>query len=360
VALLFMFVRDYQTVSLVEPGAAIGGGRRMKAHRIAVEPFRPRSGVAAYIGVALQLVTVSTVYAWLPSYLNRFYGLPVDRAGMQAALVIIAGSIGAVTWAGSPTARAARRRAPSCWSCRVRPDHHYSARQRICGVSPARLQFTLINVGAFTMMATTGPIPAVAIDVMHPGLRTPAGSMVTVAQNSCGLAVGPLIAGALSDVFGLRTALALIPLSCALAAESLALGSRAYQRDPEHARAITLAAEEIPLRERLEPRREGAFDMADSMSKSPTPVSEHLRTSGNFNPAWNVIAELDAEWLEKFLDMGVTPMASGVLDPKTWEFIAIAVDASCTHTYPPGCTAISAMRWRSAPPRKRSSPCCRP
>jgi hypothetical protein len=34
--------------------------------------------------------------------------------------------------------------------------------------------------------------------------------------------------------------------------------------------------------------------MADSMSKSPTPVSDHLRASGNFNRAWNVIAEVPA------------------------------------------------------------------
>ena len=34
--------------------------------------------------------------------------------------------------------------------------------------------------------------------------------------------------------------------------------------------------------------------------------------------------------------MGVGPMRSGVLDPLTIEFIAIAVDASCTHLYAPG------------------------
>ena len=76
--------------------------------------------------------------------------------------------------------------------------------------------------------------------------------------------------------------------------------------------------------------------MVSSVMENSTPISDRLRASGNFNPAWDVIAELDAAWLEKFLDMGVKPMASGVLDPKTWEFIAIAVDASCTHMYRPG------------------------
>jgi alkylhydroperoxidase/carboxymuconolactone decarboxylase family protein YurZ len=69
-------------------------------------------------------------------------------------------------------------------------------------------------------------------------------------------------------------------------------------------------------------------------AKSPTPVSDHLRATDNFNPAWNELAEMDPAWLEKFLEMGTMPMAA--LDPKTVEFIAIAVDASCTHLYAPG------------------------
>ena len=36
------------------------------------------------------------------------------------------------------------------------------------------------------------------------------------------------------------------------------------------------------------------------------------------------------------MSMGVAPMLTGVLDAKTIEFIAIAVDASCTHMYEPG------------------------
>jgi alkylhydroperoxidase/carboxymuconolactone decarboxylase family protein YurZ len=78
--------------------------------------------------------------------------------------------------------------------------------------------------------------------------------------------------------------------------------------------------------------------MSDALdpAASTTPVSDRLRATGNFNSAWNEMAELDPAWLEKFLDMAMTPLASGVLDPKTYEFLAIAVDASCTHLYSPG------------------------
>src|SRR6516164_3650888 len=76
--------------------------------------------------------------------------------------------------------------------------------------------------------------------------------------------------------------------------------------------------------------------MQDPHKKSQTPVTDYLRASGGWNPNWDSFAELDPVWTEKFMDMGVTPLARGVLDPKTWELIAIAIDASCTHMYAPG------------------------
>ncbi|MBL0022620.1 MAG: carboxymuconolactone decarboxylase family protein [Sphingomonadales bacterium] len=69
---------------------------------------------------------------------------------------------------------------------------------------------------------------------------------------------------------------------------------------------------------------------------SATPISDAARASGGWNTAWDEGAAFDAEWMEKFLDMGTLPLRKGVLDPKMYEFLAIAVDASCTHLYSPG------------------------
>ncbi|MBB5444913.1 MULTISPECIES: carboxymuconolactone decarboxylase family protein [unclassified Paraburkholderia] len=71
-------------------------------------------------------------------------------------------------------------------------------------------------------------------------------------------------------------------------------------------------------------------------TSSATPVSDQLRATGNWNPAWDAIAQLDPIWAEKFMAMGMHPVISGVLEPKVFEFLAIAVDASCTHMYAPG------------------------
>jgi alkylhydroperoxidase/carboxymuconolactone decarboxylase family protein YurZ len=61
-----------------------------------------------------------------------------------------------------------------------------------------------------------------------------------------------------------------------------------------------------------------------------------MRAKGDWNPAWDQSAALDPVWTERFMAMAATPIAKGVLDPKVYEFLAIAVDASCTHMYAPG------------------------
>src|SRR5262245_42526301 len=67
-----------------------------------------------------------------------------------------------------------------------------------------------------------------------------------------------------------------------------------------------------------------------------TPTCDELRAIGEWNPAWEPFYQLDPAWTEGFMRTGLKPMLDGVLDPKTIEFLAIAVDASCTHLYAPG------------------------
>ena len=67
-----------------------------------------------------------------------------------------------------------------------------------------------------------------------------------------------------------------------------------------------------------------------------TPICNAIKAQDGWNPNWEPFYRLDAQWTEKFMDMATLPMRQGVLDAKTIEFIAIAVDASCTHMYGPG------------------------
>jgi MFS family permease len=91
-ALAFLLLRDYRTVPIIRLAGDAGHLRTTLA-----ELFRARSGVAAIAGGALQLMVVSTLYTWLPSYLNRSDGLAVERATNLAAAVILAGMIGTIS-----------------------------------------------------------------------------------------------------------------------------------------------------------------------------------------------------------------------------------------------------------------------
>ena len=67
-----------------------------------------------------------------------------------------------------------------------------------------------------------------------------------------------------------------------------------------------------------------------------TPISDAMKAGGSWNATWDDAAALDPQWIETFLDASTLPLRRGVLEPKVYEFLAIAVDAACTHMYAPG------------------------
>jgi MFS family permease len=226
-ALAFLLLRDYRTAPIIRVAGDAGHLRATLA-----ELFRARSGVAAIAGGALQLMVVSTLYTWLPSYLNRSYHLAVDRASNLAAAVILAGMIGIVVF-GYLADRVASRdprgrlRVPAVLSVAT-------LGLLTCGFAlfgPGPWQFALVIAGGLTATAAVGPVAAVVADVVHLGLRATAIATASNAQNLLGLAVGPLITGLIADHYGLPTALTVMPIACAGAAVVFWYGSGSYVSD---------------------------------------------------------------------------------------------------------------------------------
>ncbi|MBI2738724.1 MAG: MFS transporter [Rhodospirillales bacterium] len=235
-AIAFLLVRDYRTVPLTDPEA-----RRLGVRGVLRGLLGPRTALLAYAGGALQLLTVSTVYVWLPSYLNRYHGLPTDKAGLMTAVVLILGSVGIVLW-GYVADRAAdvrpQRKPMVPALCLIAAAVLLSSAFGL--MQPSSLQFVVIVAGGFMMTAASGTLPSLAIDVIHPGLRATAGAMVAVVQNLFGLALGPVITGVLSDAFGLAAALTVMPIFCLASAAVLIIATRFYAAELNAAR--TLAA----------------------------------------------------------------------------------------------------------------------
>lgn len=90
----------------------------------------------------------------------------------------------------------------------------------------------------------------------------------------------------------------------------------------------------------MDPSPASTMDLSPASSpdapRTATPLCDQLRAAGEWNPLWEPFYTLDPGWTESFFDMATRPMRAGVLDPKTIEFLAIAVDASCTHMYGSG------------------------
>ena len=96
----------------------------------------------------------------------------------------------------------------------------------------ADTQFALIVLGGFVATCTVGPVSAIVIDVIHPGVRATGSSVLALFQNLFGLAAGPFIVGVLSDAWGLTPALAVTPAFGALAALAFLLRAAQLCRRP--------------------------------------------------------------------------------------------------------------------------------
>ncbi len=248
-ALLYLKVRDYKTVALTPALDAASGSTGSAARFIAKALVRSRTMLWVCLGGAAQLVVVSAVWSWLPSFLNRFHGVAANDAGVKAALVLLLGAAGAVVW-GSLIDRAGARRARNklhamAALCVVAMAVLAPAFAATASGMPAYMQFILIALGGFLMTCTVGPVSAIVIDVVHPGVRATGASVLALFQNLFGLAVGPVVAGALSDAVGLASALAVMPLFGALAAAFFMQAARSYEGDMRQVQAIEIDASDI-------------------------------------------------------------------------------------------------------------------
>jgi MFS family permease len=242
-ALLYLAVKDYRTAKLVAVDE--GAPRRdllTAIKQIARPVFRPRTMLWVCLGGAAQLIVVSTLWAWVPSYLNRTYDMPVEKAGTMAALVVLAGALGSVIW-GAVADRAGRRAlrgklytviALSLASMVVLM--FAFAAPRWGYTTTASSQIVWIMLGAFLAACTVGPVTAIVINVMHPSVRATGASVLALFQNLFGLAAGPLIAGALSDHWGLQTTMIYMPLFSLVAALMFLFTAGTYEQDVKRVR----------------------------------------------------------------------------------------------------------------------------
>jgi MFS family permease len=247
-ALLYLKVRDYRTVDLTPELNQATKSTGSTAKFIVQALVRSPTMLWVCLGGAAQLIVVSAIWSWLPSFLNRFHGIAPDQAAIKAALVVLCGAVGSVVW-GSVVDRIGSRRARNklvamavlCLATLSVLLPTFAATGS--AALSVQSQFALIALGGFLMTCTVGPVSAVVIDVVHPGVRATGASVLALFQNLLGLAAGPFITGVLSDALGLETALTIIPAFGLLAALFFVLATRSYEADIQRVRGVPVAVD---------------------------------------------------------------------------------------------------------------------
>ena len=193
--------------------------------------YSSRTVVATYIGSGLQLFVAGSIIVWMPSYLNRYYAMPTDKAGILAAVIVLGGAVGTI-FCGMLSDRLGR----------VRADRKTSLAISFClgsclllsaafALPAGTAQLVLLCLGVFIVIGTNGPSMAMVANLTHNSVHSSAFATLTIANNLLGLALGPLIIGKVSDHLGLHGAFQLMPLMSIFAAAVFFYAKRHYHND---------------------------------------------------------------------------------------------------------------------------------
>ncbi|BAL27469.1 MFS transporter [Azoarcus sp. KH32C] len=235
---LYALIVTERRLSVESVGAAKSGASESKGRmpcpglrKLFGALFSSVSVVCAYIGSGLQLFVMASLIAWLPSYANRYYDLPPDRAGLVAAAFVLIGAIG-MTCCGIITDRLSRTFAIRKWLIAMAYSVASCALLLVGFHVPAGpMQFVIIGLGMFFVAGTTGPAGAMVANLTHASIHASAFATLTLANNLLGLAPGPFLTGFLADRIGLLPAMQLMPLSAVAASVAFAVGYRHYEAD---------------------------------------------------------------------------------------------------------------------------------
>jgi predicted MFS family arabinose efflux permease len=231
VVLYRMFITDKKLeqyrvddVAEGEPVSTTGGRAKLRTL------FSTPSVIAAYLGSGLQLFIAGSLFAWLPSYVGRAYGLAPDKAAGVAALAILLMGTGMIV-CGAVTDRLARTVAIRKWTSAI----VYTAASLVFlgigfSLPHGGVQLLLLAIGVFFAAGTAGPAGAMVTNLTRESIRATALGTLTLANNLLGLAAGSLVTGILADRFGLVGAMKIVPIVAVGALIALLIGRKYYAR----------------------------------------------------------------------------------------------------------------------------------
>jgi sugar phosphate permease len=193
--------------------------------------FSTKSVICAYVGSGIHLLVPAAVWSWMPSFLNRYYGMATDKAAATGAIFVLVTGLGMVV-CGNLADRLSKSSREKKWASAI-------AYCLICftllaigfrmPAGPAQL--LVIGAGMFFCAGASGPSGAMVANLTPPPIHASAFATLTLANNLLGLAPAAILTGVVADHIGLLGALQVVPFAPLVAAIAFFIGKRNYGRD---------------------------------------------------------------------------------------------------------------------------------
>ena len=232
---LALFIRDYKSVDMRADKGESAKKKSSLADYVAMLGvlLRTPSLLCVFAGATLKLLRTGAAMNWMPSYLMREGGMsPVQAGSVSSALFL--GSILSMVCIGPIIDLTRKYRA-----------HGIPLVIAVCFLLQGGLQllaFTALPAGGWTQIAVlfvggvfgggmAAGFSTIIVDLVHPGARATAISLMVLCQNILGFALGPVVVGFLSDNFTLGTAMSLLSFAPLLAGLAFVVCFFTYRRD---------------------------------------------------------------------------------------------------------------------------------
>ena len=204
---------------------------RISLRQLMTGLFSSKSVVCAYVGSGLHLLVPAALWAWMPSFLNRYYAMEPGKAAVAAAGFVLVTGLGMVV-TGMVTDRVSRFAPNRKWICAIAYCVACFALLGTGFLLPAGpLQLVLIGAGMFVSAGACGPAGAMVANLTPAPIHGSAFATLTLANNLLGLAPAAILMGMIADKIGLLGALQVVPFAPLAATVAFAIGRLHYASD---------------------------------------------------------------------------------------------------------------------------------
>ena len=230
--IIYYFVVTEEKLASAQPdnanGTQVYGHVKLTPRAFFAGLFPSRSVFCAYLGCALQIFVQGTLFVWLPSYLNRYWGMPVSQAAVLAAGLVLVSGLGQLM-CGVMTDRISGDSSLKRWNMAIGYCLVLGTLLAIAFRLPqGNLQLALLAPGVFFLASSFGTCSAIIAGATPPAIHGSAFATLTLFNNILGLAAGPFITGMVADAVGLQVALRWLPLAAVLPFTVFLIGRWCY------------------------------------------------------------------------------------------------------------------------------------